>query len=78
MNIDSSMVVMNGPESGLGTVRHLRDFRDQSRPQVEFLTAELGTRILLYSRLRGQHIRPGQYRGALSDIFSMVWQGRRS
>ena len=41
VNIDGSAVVVNGPEAELGAVGYPRDFRDQSRKQVEFLTAEL-------------------------------------
>ncbi len=41
VNIDGSAVVFNGLESELGDYGYPRDFRDKSRLQVEFLTAEL-------------------------------------
>lgn len=77
VNIDGSAVVMNGPESELGAVGYPRDFRDQSRPQVEFLAAELqGSRIPFFIRAyEGNASDPAQYRDTLPDIFSMVRQG---
>ena len=41
INIDGSATVVNGPNVELGEVGYPRDFRDQSRSQVEFLVAEL-------------------------------------
>ena len=79
VNIDGSAVVMNGPESELGAVGYPRDFRDQSRPQVEFLAAELqGSRIPFFIRAyEGNTSDPAQYRDAFPDIFGMVRQRGR-
>ena len=77
VNIDGSAVVVNGPEAELGAVGYSRDFRDQSRKQVEFLTAELqGSKIPFFMRAyRGNTSDPEQYRDALPDIFSMIRKG---
>ena len=77
VNIDGSAVVVNGPEAELGAVGYPRDFRDQSRKQVEFLTAELQrSRIPFFMRAyRGNASDPEQYRDALPDIFSMIREG---
>ena len=77
VNIDGSAVVVNGPEAELGAVGYPRDFRDQSRKQVEFLTAELqGSKIPFFMRAyRGNTSDPEQYRDALPDIFSMIRKG---
>lgn len=77
VNIDGSAVVVNGPEAELGAVGYPRDFRDQSRKQVEFLTAELQrSKIPFFMRAyRGNTSDPEQYRDALPDIFSMIREG---
>ncbi len=76
MIIGGSAVVMNGPGSELGAVGYPRDFRDQSRLQVEFLvTYSKSPDTFLYPRLRGNISGPVQYKGALPDIFRMVRQG---
>ena len=61
VNIDGSAVVFNGPESELEDYGYPRDFRDKSRPQVEFLTAELQkSKIPFFIRAyKGNTIRPG-------------------
>ena len=41
INIDCSTIVIYGPNAELGEIGYPRDFRDQSRPQVEFLVTEL-------------------------------------
>lgn len=57
VNIDGSAVVVNGPKAGLGAVGYPRDFRDQSRKQVEFLTAELQrSKIPFHEGLQGEHL----------------------
>lgn len=59
VNIDGSAVAVNGPEAELGAVGYPRDFRDWSRKQVEFLTAELQrSKIPFFMRV---------YRGNTSD-----------
>jgi transposase len=77
VNIDGSAVVVNGPEAELGAVGYPRDFRDQSRKQVEFLTAELQkSRIPFFMRAyKGNTSDPEQYRDALPDIFSVIREG---
>ncbi len=77
VNIDGSAVVVNGPEAELGAIGYPRDFRDQSRKQVEFLTAELQrSKIPFFMRAyRGNTSDPEQYRDALPDIFSMIREG---
>jgi transposase len=77
VNIDGSAVVFNGPESELGDYGYPRDFRDKSRPQVEFLTAELQkSKIPFFIRAyKGNTSDPEQYRDTLPDIFSMVRKG---
>lgn len=77
INIDGSATVVNGPKAELGAVGYPRDFRDQSRPQVEFLVAELQrSRIPFFMRAyAGNTSDPVQYRDALPDIFRMIRQG---
>ena len=77
VNIDGSAVVFNGPESELGDYGYPRDFRDKSRPQAEFLTAELQkSKIPFFIRAyKGNTSDPEQYRDTLPDIFSMVRKG---
>lgn len=77
VNIDGSAVVVNGPEAELGAIGYPRDFRNQSRKQVEFLTAELQrSKIPFFMRAyRGNTSDPEQYRDALPDIFSMIREG---
>ena len=77
VNIDGSAVVVNGPEAELGAIGYPRDFRDQSRKQVEFLTAELQhSKIPFFMRAyKGNTSDPEQYRDALPDIFSMIRKG---
>lgn len=77
VNIDGSAAVVNGPNAELGAVGYPRDYRDQSRSQVEFLTAELQrSRIPFFMRAyAGNTSDPEQYRDALPDIFSMIRKG---
>ena len=77
VNIDGSATVVNGPNAELGAVGYPRDFRDQSRPQVEFLVAELQkARIPFFMRAyAGNTSDPVQYRDALPDIFKMIRRG---
>lgn len=77
VNIDGSAVVVNGPEAELGAVGHPRDFRDQSRKQMEFLTAELQrSRIpFLMRAYKGNTSDAEQYQDALPDIFSLIRNG---
>ena len=77
VNIDGSAVVVNGPEAELGAIGYPRDFRDQSRKQVEFLTAELQkSKMPFFMRAyKGNTSDPEQYRDALPDIFSMIREG---
>lgn len=77
VNIDGSAVVVNGPEAELGAIGYPRDFRDQSRKQVEFLTAELQKlKMPFFMRAyKGNTSDPEQYRDALPDIFSMIREG---
>ncbi len=77
VNIDGPAAVVNGSNAELGAFGYPRDFRDQSRPQVEFLTAELQqSRIPFFIRAYpGNTSDPEQYRDALPDIFSMIKEG---
>lgn len=77
VNIDGSATVTNGLMAELGAVGYPRDFRDQSRPQVEFLTAELQrSRIPFFIRAYpGNTSDQAQYSDALPDIFRMIRQG---
>jgi len=77
VNIDGSATVVNGPMAELGAVGYPRDFRDQSRMQVEFLTAELQrSRIPFFIRAYpGNTSDQAQYSDALPDIFRMIRQG---
>ena len=77
VNIDGSAVVVNGPKAKLGATGYPRDFKDQSRKQVEFLTAELQrSKIPIFMRsYKGNVSDPEQYRDALPDIFSMIRKG---
>ena len=77
VNIDGSATVVNGPMAELGAIGYPRDFRDQSRPQVEFMTAELQrSRIPFFMRAYpGNTSDQAQYSDALPDIFRMVRQG---
>ena len=61
----------------LGAIGYPRDYRDQSRPQVEFMTAELQkSRIPFFMRAYpGNTSDQAQYSDALPDIFRMVRQG---
>lgn len=77
VNIDGSAVAVNGPEAELGAIGCPRDFRDQIRKQLEFLTAELQhSKISFFMRAyKGNTSDPEQYRDALPDTFSMVRRG---
>ena len=77
VNIDGSAVVVNGPEAELGAYGYPRDYKDKSRKQVEFLSAELqASRIPFFIRAyRGNTSDQEQYRDALPDIFSMIRAG---
>lgn len=77
VNIGGSAVVVNGPEAESGAVGYPRDFRDRSRKQVGFLTAELQkSKMTSFMRAyEGNTSDPEQYRDALPDIFSMIREG---
>lgn len=77
VNVDGSAVVVNGPEAELGAYGYPRDYKDQSRKQVEFLSAELQTsRIPFFIRAyKGNTSDQEQYRNALPDIFTMIREG---
>ena len=77
INIDGSASVVNGLKAELGETGYPRDFRDQSREQVEFLVAELQrSRIPFFLRAYpGNTSDVTQYRDALPDIFSMIREG---
>jgi len=79
VNVDGSAVVSNGPMSELGEVGYPRDFKDQSRPQVEFMTAQLqGSKIPLFIRaFPGNTSDAEQYRNVLPDIFNLIRKGSR-
>lgn len=70
-------VRFNGPKSALGAIGYNRDFRDQSIPQVEFMTAELQqSRIPFFIRAYpGNESDAEQYRDSLPTIFDMVHKG---
>jgi transposase len=76
-NADTSAVVFNGPSSELGAIGYPRDFKDQSRPQVEFLVAQLqdsGIPFFIRS-YKGNTSDTAQYRDSLPDIFGMLKKG---
>jgi transposase len=77
VNIDGSAVVFNGPMSELGEIGHPRDFKDQSRPQVEFMTAQLqGSGIPFFIRMfPGNTSDAEQYRDVLPEVFRMIREG---
>lgn len=77
VNVDGSAVVVNGPEAELGAYGYPRDYKDQSRKQVEFLSAELqSSRIPFFIRAyKGNTSDQEQYRNALPDIFTMIREG---
>ena len=77
VNIDGSAVVFNGPRSELGATGFPRDYKDQSREQVEFMTAELQqSRIPFFIRAYpGNTSDPAQYRDIMPDLFSMIRKG---
>ena len=74
VNIDGSAAVVNGPEAEPGAVGHPGDFRDRSKKQAEFLTAELQrSKIPFFTRAyKGNASDPEQYWDALPDIFSII------
>jgi transposase len=77
VNIDGSAVVFNGPSSELGAIGHPRDFKDQSRPQVEFMTAQLqesGIPIFIKT-YKGNTSDAEQYRDMLPEVFKMIREG---
>ncbi|MCL2786393.1 MAG: transposase [Methanomassiliicoccaceae archaeon] len=76
-NVDGSAVVFNGPMSELGRIGHPRDFKDQSRPQVEFMVAQLQrSKIPFFIRpYEGNTADVTQYRDSLPDIFDMIRTG---
>ncbi|MDR1405563.1 MAG: hypothetical protein LBJ20_08380 [Candidatus Methanoplasma sp.] len=76
-DVDGSAVVFNGSMSEMGDIRYPRDFKDQSRPQVEFMTAQLQTsKIPIFIRpFKGNASDAEQYRDVLPDIFSMIREG---
>jgi len=77
VNIDGSAVVFNGPRSELGARGYPRDYKDQSREQVEFMTAELQrSRIPFFIRAYpGNTSDAEQYRDIMPDLFSMIRKG---
>ena len=77
VNMDGSAVVFNGPMSEMGAVGYPRDYRDQSRPQVEFMTAQLQrSKIPFFIRpYDGNTSDEAQYRDSLPDIFKMIRRG---
>ena len=77
VNIDGSAVVFNGPMSELGEIGYPRDFKDQSRPQVEFMTAQLQeSGIPIFIRTyRGNTSDAEQYRDVLPEVFRMIREG---
>ncbi|MFA6727754.1 MAG: transposase, partial [Prevotella sp.] len=77
VNIDGSAVVFNGPRSELGARGYPRDYKDQSREQVEFMTAELQrSRISFFIRAYpGNTSDSEQYRVMMPDLFSMIRKG---
>ena len=77
VNLDGSAVVFNGPMSELGEIGYPRDFKDQSRPQVEFMVAQLQrSKIPFFIRpYAGNTADATQYRDSLPDIFDMIRTG---
>jgi transposase len=77
VNIDGSAVVFNGPRSEMAEIGYPRDFKDQSRPQVEFITAQLQrSKIPFYIRpFNGNVSDAEQYRTVLPELFSMIQRG---
>ena len=77
VNMDGSAVVFNGPNSELGDFGYPRDFKDQSRPQVAFMTAELShSKIPFFIRAYSGRVPDvTQYRDSLPPIFDMIRQG---
>ena len=77
INIDGSASVVNGLKAELGETGYPRDFRYQSREQVEFLVVELQrSRTPFFLRAYpGNTLDVTQYRDALPDIFSMIREG---
>jgi len=76
-NADVSGVVFNGPMSEMGAAGHPRDFKDQSRPQVEFMVAQLQrSKIPFFIRpYEGNTADVTQYRDSLPEIFKMIRTG---
>jgi len=76
-NVDGSAVVFNGPMSEMGEIGYPRDFKDQSRPQVEFMIAQLQrSKIPFFIRpYAGNTADATQYRDSLPDIFGMIRAG---
>jgi transposase len=76
-NLDGSAVVFNGPMSELGEIGYPRDFKDQSRPQIEFMVAQLQrSKIPFFIRAyRGNTSDAEQFRDVLPEIFEMIRKG---
>ncbi len=76
-NMDGSAVVFNGWKSELGDIGYPRDYKDQSRPQVEFMTAQLQkSKIPFFIRsYRGNTSDAEQYRDSLPSVFDMIRAG---
>jgi transposase len=77
VNIDGSAVVFNGPMSELGEIGYPRDFKNQSRPQIEFMTAQLqDSGIPIFIRTYpGNTSDAEQYRDMLPEVFRMIREG---
>lgn len=76
-NVDGSAVVSYGELSELGEVGHPRDFKDQSRPQVEFMVAQFQrSGIPFFIRaFKGNVSDAEQFRNVLPDIFDVIRKG---
>jgi hypothetical protein len=76
-NIDGSAVVFNGQANEMGMAGYPRDFKDQSRPQIEFMTAQLQRSGIpfLIRPFPGNTSDAAQYRSVLPSVFEMIRKG---